>query len=95
MANPMDPVLSYHTSQEKQRGTISLISHPSKVMLKIILNRLKPPAEKTIGEEPAGFTEQIFNLRILCKKYLQHQQDLYHVLIDVKKAFDRVWHAAL
>ena len=50
--------------------TISLISHPSKVMLKIILNRLKPPAEKTIGEEQAGFTEQIFNLRILCKKYL-------------------------
>ena len=35
--------------------TISLISHPSKVMLKIILNRLKPQAEKTIVEERAGF----------------------------------------
>ena len=35
------------------------------------------------------------NLRILCEKYLQHQQDLYHVFIDFKKAFDRVWHAAL
>ena len=35
--------------------TISLISHPSKVMLKIILNRLKPQAEKTIVEEQAGF----------------------------------------
>ena len=40
-------------------------------------------------------TEQIFNLRILCEKYLQHQQDLYHVFIDFKKAFDRVWLAAL
>ena len=40
-------------------------------------------------------TEQIFNLLILCEKYLQHQQDLYHVFIDFKKAFDRVWHAAL
>ena len=30
-----------------------------------------------------------------CEKYLQHQQDLYHVFIDFKKAFDRVWHAAL
>ena len=30
---------------------ISLISHPSKVMLKIILNRLKPQAEKIIAEE--------------------------------------------
>ena len=34
---------------------ISLISHPSKVMLKIILNRLKPQAEKIIAEEQAGF----------------------------------------
>ena len=30
-----------------------------------------------------------------CKKYFQHQQDLYHVFIDFKKAFDRVLHAAL
>ena len=57
--------------------TISLISHPSKVMLKLILNRLKPPAEKIVAEEQAGFragrstTEQIFNLRILCEKFLQ------------------------
>ena len=35
------------------------------------------------------------NLRIICEQYLQHQQDLYHVFIDFKKAFDRVWHAAL
>ena len=48
--------------------TLSLISHPSKVMLKIILNRLKPQAEKIITEEQASFragrstTEQIFNL---------------------------------
>ena len=52
--------------------TNSLISHPNKVMPKIILNRLKPQAEKIIAEEQAGFragrstTEQIFNLRILC-----------------------------
>ena len=48
--------------------TISLISHPSKVMLKIILNGLKPQVEKIITAEKAGFragrstTEQIFNL---------------------------------
>ena len=70
-------------------------------MLKVILNSLKTQAEKIIAEEQAGSrtgrstTEQIFNLRILCEKYLQHQQDLYHVFIDFKKAFDRVWHAAL
>ena len=99
--------------------TISLISHPSKVMLKIILNRLKPQAEKVIAEEQAGFravcwlvgalspvnrrglhqgcfiagrttTEHIFNLRNLCEKHLQHQQDLYHVFIVFMKAIDRV-----
>ena len=81
--------------------TISLISHPSKVMLKIILNRLQPQAEELIAEEQAGFragrstTDQIFNLRILCEKYLQHQQNLYHVFIAFKKSFDRVWHEAL
>ena len=70
-------------------------------MVKIILNRLKPEAEKIIAEPQAGFrpgrstTEQIFNLRIICERYLQHQQDLYHVFIDFQKAFDRVWHAAL
>ncbi|XP_062589437.1 uncharacterized protein LOC134251087 [Saccostrea cucullata] len=35
--------------------TISLISHLSKVMLKIILNRLKPVVETIIADEQAGF----------------------------------------
>ena len=65
-------------------------------MLKVILSRLKSQAEEIIAEEQAGFrarrstTEQIFNLRVLCEKYLQHQQNLYHVFIDLKKEFDRV-----
>ena len=76
-------------------------SRPSKLILKIILNRLKPQAEKIMAEEQTGLTarrsttEQIFNLRILCDRYLQHQQELYHVFIDFKNAFVRVWHAAL
>ena len=78
-----------------------MICHPSKIMLRILLNKLKPQAEEIIKEEQAGFragrstTEQIFNLRILCEKYLIHQQSLYHVFVDFKKAFDKVWHAAL
>ena len=31
--------------------TIILISHPSKLMLKVLLNRLKPQAEEIIAEE--------------------------------------------
>ena len=74
-------------------------------MFKIILNRLQPQAEEIIAEEQAGFragrstTEHIFSLRILCEKYLQHQQILYHVFIDYKCLFevyeDMVWHEAL
>ena len=54
-----------------------------------------------IAEEQAGFrvgrstSEQIFNLRMLCEKYTHYQQYLYHIFIDFKKAFDRVWHKAL
>ena len=87
--------------QRQNYRTISLISHPSKVMLKILLHRLTPQAERIIDEDQAGFragrstTEQILNLRILCEKYLKHQQDLYYVFIDFKKAFDRVWYATL
>ena len=69
-------------------------------MLKVILNRLKPQAEEIIAEEQAGFKavrSTTFNLRILHEKYLQHQQNLYHVSMDFKKkkTFDRVWHATL
>ena len=107
MADHMDSIPSYHTPKERQLAAVpelqntSLIRHPSKVRLKIILNRLQPQAEEIIAEDQASFragrstTEQIFNLRILCEKYLQHQLNLYYVFIDFKKAFDMVWHEAL
>ena len=71
--------------------TISLISHPSKVTLKIILNWLKPQAEQIIAVEQAGLragrstAEQIFNLRLCCTT----------TMVQFKKAFNRVWHAAM
>ena len=57
--------------------TISFISHSSKVMLKVILNKLKPQAEEIIAGEQAeaefragrSTTEQIFSLKILCEKF--------------------------
>ena len=42
-----------------------------------------------------NFVDLLWILRILFGKYLQHQQDLYLVFMDLKKAFDRAWHAAL
>lgn len=85
MPNTMDPVLNDQAAQERkpttgrQRLHHSLICYPSKVMLNIILNRLRSQAEAIIAEEQAGLraeyntTEQIFNLRILCEVYPQHQ----------------------
>ena len=67
-------------------------------MLKIILKRLKPQSENIIAEEQAGFRhggstiEHIFNLRIMFEKHLEHRRNIYHVFVDFKKAFDRMWH---
>ena len=77
---------AHHGGRSDEERSISLISHASKVMLKILLNRLTPQAEMIIAEEEAGFrpgrstTEQIFSLRIQCERYRQHQQDLFHDL---------------
>ncbi|KAK3747074.1 hypothetical protein RRG08_046461 [Elysia crispata] len=75
------------------------ISHPSKVMLKMVLNRPKPQEEKIIAEEQASFREErstkehIFNPRILGERYLQHQQSMYHDFVDFYKSLCRVWDA--
>ena len=79
--------------------SIRLISHPSKMMLRLMLSRLKTKAEELLAE--AGFRPgrstavQIFNSRVIIEKHLQHQRDLFHSIIDFKKAFDRVWHVGL
>ena len=81
--------------------TISLISHTSKILLRVIKNRITPRIEAVLSENQAGFrkgrstTEQITNLRNLCEKSRNHNHLLFHNFIDFKKAFDRVWHEAL
>ncbi|XP_052271442.1 uncharacterized protein LOC127872153 [Dreissena polymorpha] len=92
---------AYHLVKDltstKQGRTTTIPDKDKKCLTKEqdILKRLKSQAEKIIAEEQAGFrqgrstTEQIFNLKILCERYLQHQQDLYLVFVDFKKAFDR------
>ena len=90
----------FRKRQHKYR-MISLISHPSKVMLGVILSMLVNRAEQILEEYQAGFrslrstTEQLFNLRVLVEKYLVHQEELFHNRIDFKKAFDHVWHDSL
>ena len=70
--------------------TLSLICHSSKILLRIILNRLTSKAEEVISEEQAGFrkgrstTEQIFNYRNLIEKHLKSLKDINHNFIDYK-----------
>ena len=72
--------------------TISLISHTSKIMLRVILKRLKAEAKEHLAEEQAGAgrrtMEHIFNCRIMMEKHLQHQKELYHNFIEL-------WHEGL
>ena len=64
--------------------TISLVCHPSKVMLRVILNRLVNQTEQIWEEEHVGFasqsstTEHIVNMKLLVKKHFEHQMQLYH-----------------
>ena len=82
-------------------STISLISHPSKIMPPLILSRLKAKAEEQLAEEQAGCragrgtVEQIFNCRVITEKHQQHRRDLFRNFIVFKKASDRVFHAGL
>jgi hypothetical protein len=78
--------------------TISLISHASKIMLRIIINRIKIKLEEEISITQAGFREgrgtrdQIVNLRNVIEKCKDHKQPLYMCFIDYSKAFDCVSH---
>ena len=81
--------------------TISLISHASKVLLKVIQKRIVPRIEEILSESQAGFrkdrstVEQVTNLRLVAEKYRDHQKLIFHNFVDFRKAFDRVWHDAL
>ena len=80
MAEGMDTI-ARHTSlkignlkQCQNYRAISLISHPSKIMLLVIFNRPKAEAEELPAEQ-AGFglgrsIEQIFNSRVVLQKHL-------------------------
>ena len=58
--------------------TINLISHMSKIMLKVILRRLHPIAEELMSEEQDEFNagrithEHILKLRIIYEKYTEY-----------------------
>uniref|UniRef100_A0A670JNS7 Reverse transcriptase domain-containing protein n=1 Tax=Podarcis muralis TaxID=64176 RepID=A0A670JNS7_PODMU len=81
--------------------TIALISHASKVMLKILQGRLKQYVDRELPEVQAGFRrgrgtrDQIANMRWIMEKAREFQKYIYFCFIDYAKAFDCVDHSKL
>ena len=75
--------------------TIALISHASKVMLKILQARLQQYMNYEIPDVQAGFTkgrgtrDQIANILWIIEKAREFQENICFCFIDYSKAF--VW----
>ena len=77
--------------------TIALISHTSKVMLKIFLAKLQQYVNRELPDVQAGFRkgrggtrDQIANICWVIKKAREFQKNIYFCFTDYAKAFDCV-----
>ena len=81
--------------------TIALISHASKVMLKILQARLRQYVNCELPDVQAGFRkgrgtrDQIANILWIIKKVKEFQKHIYFFFIDYAKAFDYVYYNEL
>ena len=80
--------------------TTALISHTSKVMLKILQARLQQYMKRELPDVQAGFrevrrTDKIVNICWIIKKATGLQKNIYFFFIDYAKAFDCVDHNKL
>ena len=81
--------------------TTALISHASKVMLKILQARLQQYVNYELPDVQAGFRKsrgtrhQIADIHWIIKKSREFQKNIYFCFIDYAKAFDCVDHNKL
>ena len=81
--------------------TIALISHSSKVMLKILQAKLQQYMNRELPDVQAGFRkgrgtrDQIANILWIIEKARVFQKNIYFCFIDYAKAFDCVDHNKL
>ena len=81
--------------------TIALISHASKIMLKILQARLQQYVNHELPDVQAAFRkdrgtrDQIANIHWIIEKAREFQKNVYFCLIDYAKAFDCVDHNKL
>ena len=76
--------------------TISLISHASKILLKVLTRRIEAKTKDFIGRNQFGFRrgcgtrDAIGVMRVLCERSMEFGNDVYVCFVDFEKAFDRV-----
>ena len=81
--------------------TIALISHTSKVMLKILQAMLQQYVNRELPDVQAGFRkgrgtrDQIANIPWIIEKAREFQNTIYFCFIDYAKAFDVMDHNKL
>ena len=81
--------------------TIALISHASRVMLKILQASLQQYVNHELPDVQAGFRkgrgsrDQVANIHWIMKKAREFQKNIYFCFIDYTKAFDYVDHNKL
>ena len=81
--------------------TIALISHASKVMLKILQARLQQYVNRELPDVQSGFRkgrgtrDQIANICWIIEKAREFQKNIYFCFIDYTKTFDCVDHNKL
>ena len=81
--------------------TVALISHASKVILRILQARLQQYVNCELPNVPASFRkgrgtrDQIANTRWIIQKAREFQKNIYFCFIDYTKAFDYVDHNKL
>ena len=100
--------VSFHSNSKESNAkecsnysTIAVISHTSKIMLKILQARLQQYVNRELPDVQAGFRkgrgtrDQIANIRWIIEKAREFQKNIYFCFIDYAKAFDCVDHNKL
>ena len=107
VATGLEKVSFHSNSKERQckkcsnYRTIALISHASKVMLKILQARLQQYVNCELPNVQPGFgqgrgnRDQIASIHWIIEKAREFQKNIYFCFIDYAKAFDCVDHNQL
>ena len=97
-------VMLYKKGNAKECGnyrTIALISHASKILLIVILNRMRRKVEEELSDCQAGYRsnrgtiDMLFSLQLLIEKVKNSEEEAFIIFIEYNKVFDSVNHNQL